>query len=45
MRTLQDHLISALRRHLAGCEWRTIAYWPDWLEQPIDPKRKFVPVL
>ena len=29
----------------AGCEWRTIAYWPDWLEQPIDPKRKFVPVL
>jgi len=29
----------------AGCEWRTIAYWPDWLEQPIDPKRRFVPVL
>lgn len=28
-----------------GCTWRTIAYWPDWLEKPIDPSRKFVPVM
>jgi hypothetical protein len=28
-----------------GIDMRTIAYWPDWLGQRIDPARKFVPVL